>query len=187
MQKPKHNKRQHQMCRANMCPIFTRFAFFSFSAFCLFSWKERKSLDTFILRFNFFQLNVRGEYKKWVSCHTQQVRSECERKNFHGKLNENKKVFYHFSIRLYRSGHINHHAAVVVTALPIVPFFHGTSESLISPNTKLQLCSVVLHGEKLRRKSLKFMLWLFDSLACVSLWFPYVRFWTVSFTSWLRE
>lgn len=118
MQKPKHNKRQHQMCRANMCPIFTRFAFFYHPLLSAFSLEknQKETLDTFYMAIQFFPAKCSRRIKKWVSCHTQRVRSECERKNFHGKLNENKKVFYNFSIRLYRSGHINHAAAVVVTS-----------------------------------------------------------------------
>lgn len=56
------------------------------------------------------------------------------------------KAFYHFQ---YRLGHIvqrqNAIVAVPLFDLPIAPFVHGTSESLISPKyTKIQLCSVAL-------------------------------------------
>ena len=53
-------------------------------------------LDTFYAAIQFFSLVF--EAKKWFHViHTE----EREKNFFHGKLNENKKVFYNFSIRFY--------------------------------------------------------------------------------------
>lgn len=163
MQKPKHNKRQHQMCWANMCPMCTLFLALSSPAPHII--KRIKISGHFlccdsIFSSALFRLRQKTTGKNRASCHTlTSARKEWKKQSFHGKLNENKN---HFSIPfgsyrmvqllLCRSFWFTHR---------IAPFVHGTLESLISPKNILKYSYVVLRFMA-RKKSLKFMLWLFD-------------------------
>lgn len=162
MQKPKHNKRQHQMCWAeHVSNVHFSSSRFPRSHII----KRNKNLwDTFYVAIHFFPrplFRLQQGKNTGIMSYTNECEARTKKKSFHEKLNENKKYDFSISFGSHRHG-----------AVASQPFPSWYIE--IFNFTKIQLCCAA------NKKSLKFMLWLFD-VSFLAFFSPYVRFWTVSF------
>lgn len=147
MQKPKHNKRQHQMCRANMCPIFTLAAMPRFFAVRrVSSWKGIKISGHFLCRDSIFfccalhgvrEDDAQKKVREWFHViHNARWKRDFSREIKWKQKNNSILPFQSASVSLG-----SHRPASSLCSCCASFWFshrlHGTLESLISPNTPL--------------------------------------------------